>query len=85
MTTKELASRMFDVALSLIEWAEGDVKSARHAWNAAFEDAERIDHSQSFGEPDELDRAKDELDRAIAETAERLARAEDARRKFRIV
>ena len=78
MTTKELASQMFDAAFSLIEWAEGDVESARHAWNEAFEEAERVDHNQSMGEPDELDRA-------VAEQAEWLDRAAEARRKFRIV
>lgn len=53
MTTKKLASQMFAAALSVIEWAEGDVELARQAWNEAFEEAERIDHNQSMGEPDE--------------------------------
>ena len=78
MTTKKLASQMFAAALSVIEWAEGDVESARQAWNEAFEEAERIDHNQSMGEPDELDRT-------VADRAERLERAEEARRKFRVV
>ena len=65
-------------AFALVEWAEGDVETARQAWNEAFEEAERINHNQSMGEPDELDRA-------IAEQAERFDRAEEARKKFRIV
>jgi hypothetical protein len=43
-------------------------QSARQAWNEAFEEAEHIDHNQSI-EPDELDRA-------VADHAERLERAE---------
>jgi hypothetical protein len=75
---KELASQIFDAAFSLLEWAEGDVELARRSWNEAFEEAERIDHNLSLGEPDELDRA-------IAELAERFDQAVEARRKFRIV
>jgi hypothetical protein len=77
-TAKDLAAQIFDVAFALIEGAEGDIELARRSWSEAFEEAERIDHNQSMGEPDETERA-------IAEQAERFERAEEARAKFRVV
>jgi hypothetical protein len=77
-TEKELSRRIFNTALALIQWAKGDTELARAAWGDAFEEAERIDHNQSLGEPDELDRA-------VAEQTRRFEQAVAARQKFHIV
>jgi hypothetical protein len=75
---KELSQRIFDAALELLEWAEGNTELARGLWGQAFEEAERIDHNQSLDEPDEWERAELELTRRFDEAAA-------ARKKFHIV
>ena len=75
---KELSRTIFNAALALIQWAEGNTELARAEWGDAFEEAERIDHNQSLGEPDELDRA-------VAEQTQRFEQAAAARQKFRVV
>jgi hypothetical protein len=75
---KVLIRKILDTALELLEWAEGNTELARGLWGYAFEEAERVEHNQSLGEPDELDQAASEqirrFDQAIA-----------ARQKFKIV
>ena len=75
---KELAKKMFDVAFALIERAEGNIELARGWWNETFEEAERIEHNQSHGEPDEFERA-------VAEQTERFVKAAEARREFHVI
>ena len=45
-----MVPQIIDAAFALIEAAEGDLEFARHLWNDAFEEAERIDHNQSLSE-----------------------------------
>ena len=78
IATKALSQEMFDAAFALLEWAEGNTELARSIWSEAFEEAERIDHNQSLGEPDERDFA-------VARMTERFEQAEAARQKFHVV
>lgn len=68
--TGDISQKVFDAAFALLEWTEGDTELARGLWADAFEEAERIDHNQSLGEPDEHEGAIDEqrrrFDKAIA-------------------
>jgi hypothetical protein len=77
-TERRLTRQIFDAALSLVEWSEGDIETARRLWSEVFEEVERIDHNQSLGEPDEFDRAVDEQ-------RQRFDQAAEARRKFEVV
>jgi hypothetical protein len=80
--SKELSQKIFDAALELLQWAEGDTELARGLWGDAFEEAERIDHNQSL--EDAADEP-DELVRAYAEQARRFDEAEAKRQKFHVV
>jgi hypothetical protein len=73
-----LLQKMFDAALALLERSQGNTEFARRMWMDVFETAERVDHNQSLGEPDELDRA-------IDEQRQRFEQAEIARQKFQVV
>jgi hypothetical protein len=68
-------------AFHLIEQMEGNVEGARYLWNAAFEEAERIDHNQSLGDPEDMD----DWERAVVEQATRFDQAAEARKQFRVV
>ena len=73
-----MAQEIFDAALALLEWAEGDTELARTLWGEAFEEAERIDHNQSLDDPDELEDA-------IIEQARRFDQAAARRKKLHVV
>ena len=78
ITEKVMVRSIYDAALTLLQWAEGDTELARGLWGEAFEEAERIDHNKSLGEPDELDRAMAELERHLDQVAA-------TRQKFHVV
>lgn len=58
---QSLMQGALDAALALVEFAQGDIEFARNLWNHAFEEAERIDHNESLGEPYDPDREETEL------------------------
>lgn len=79
---KEMSDKLrqiFDAAFALIEWTDGDIEFARHLWNEAFEEAERIHHNQSLGDDME------DWECAVVEQAARFEQAIEARKQFRVV
>jgi hypothetical protein len=68
-------------ALHLIQQMGGNVEGARYLWNAAFEEAERIDHNQSLDDPAD----DDDWERAVVEQATRFEQARERRQTFRVI
>ncbi len=81
MSEDTLMRQIFDAAFTLMEQMNGDVEFARHLWNEAFEEAERIAHNQSLGDLDDLD----DRERVVVEQLARFEQAIEARRKFHVV
>jgi hypothetical protein len=71
--------QIFDAAFALIERTDGDIEFARHLWDEAFEEAERIDHNQS------LDDDMEDWERAVVEQTARHEQAIEARKQFLVV
>jgi hypothetical protein len=73
-TEDQVRERLALQAFELIEWAERNVEAARLLWSGAFEEAERIDYTQTVVDDDSVDGSADE--RVLK------ARADDRRRRF---